>query len=163
MIELVFIIVILGILGAIAVPKMAASRDDARIVAVRQDVATAIQAIQAMVMSQGLDKVTTFGDFMSLSSDQWVVLEPHNGVTLENHSSTDPSKAANIQTKDRCVDMRLEGIKQRDNTYTDRHFTVYYHVTDSDDEATRKSCLKYIRQGEAAVQEYDLHPKSIQP
>lgn len=39
MVELVFIIVILGILGAIAVPKMAASRDDACITKLRGEVA----------------------------------------------------------------------------------------------------------------------------
>lgn len=37
MIELVFIIVILGVLGAVAVPKMAASREDACLVRLRSE------------------------------------------------------------------------------------------------------------------------------
>ena len=40
MIELVFVIVILGILAAVAVPRLAASRDDAHIAKGRADVAS---------------------------------------------------------------------------------------------------------------------------
>ena len=45
MIELVFVIVILGILAAIAVPKLAATRDDAEIAKIRSDVASIRSAI----------------------------------------------------------------------------------------------------------------------
>lgn len=48
MIELVFVIVILGILAAIAIPKMAATRDDAQIAKGRSDVA----AIRAAIVSE---------------------------------------------------------------------------------------------------------------
>ena len=40
MIELVFVIVVLGILAAIAIPRLAASRDDAQIAKGRSDVAS---------------------------------------------------------------------------------------------------------------------------
>ncbi|MBN2896622.1 MAG: prepilin-type N-terminal cleavage/methylation domain-containing protein [Campylobacterales bacterium] len=45
MIELVFVIVVLGILAAIAVPKLAATRDDAQIAKGRSDVASIRSAI----------------------------------------------------------------------------------------------------------------------
>lgn len=48
MIELVFVIVILGILAAIAIPRMAATRDDADIAKGRSDVA----AIRAAIMAE---------------------------------------------------------------------------------------------------------------
>lgn len=48
MIELVFVIVILGILAAVAVPKLAATRDDAQIAKGRSDVA----AIRAAIVSE---------------------------------------------------------------------------------------------------------------
>jgi general secretion pathway protein G len=48
MIELVFVIVVLGILAAIAVPRFAATRDDAQIAKGRSDVA----AIRAAIMSE---------------------------------------------------------------------------------------------------------------
>lgn len=48
MIELVFVIVILGILAAIAIPRFAATRDDAQIAKGRSDVA----AIRAAIVSE---------------------------------------------------------------------------------------------------------------
>jgi general secretion pathway protein G len=45
MVELVFVIVILGILAAVAVPKMAATRDDANIAKGRSDIASIRSAI----------------------------------------------------------------------------------------------------------------------
>jgi len=48
MIELVFVIVVLGILAAIAIPKLAATRDDAQIAKGRSDVA----AIRAAIVSE---------------------------------------------------------------------------------------------------------------
>lgn len=77
MIELVFIIVILGILGAIAVPKMAASREDAQIVAIKQDVATLIQAIPAMAMSQGAENITSLKSAAAINLANWTV---HTGT-----------------------------------------------------------------------------------
>jgi len=48
MIELVFVIVVLGILAAVAIPKLAATRDDAQIAKGRSDVA----AIRAAIVSE---------------------------------------------------------------------------------------------------------------
>jgi len=43
MIELIFVIVIIGILAAVAIPKLAATRDDASDAKVRANVATCLQ------------------------------------------------------------------------------------------------------------------------
>src|SRR3989338_9318812 len=48
MIEVVFVIVVLGILAAIAIPRLAATRDDAQIAKGRSDVA----AIRAAIVSE---------------------------------------------------------------------------------------------------------------
>ena len=48
MIELVFVIVVLGILTAIAIPRLAATRDDAQIAKGRSDIA----AIRAAIVSE---------------------------------------------------------------------------------------------------------------
>jgi len=53
MIELIFVIVILGILAAVAIPKMMATRDDAKVSVLTQEVSSAIQEIPAYVISQG--------------------------------------------------------------------------------------------------------------
>jgi len=53
MIELIFVIVILGILAAVAIPKLMATRTDAKVAAVAQEVQSAISEIPAYVTSQG--------------------------------------------------------------------------------------------------------------
>ncbi len=53
MIELIFVIVIIGILAAVAIPKLMATRTDAKIAAVTQQVQSAIGEVPAYVTSQG--------------------------------------------------------------------------------------------------------------
>ncbi len=53
MIELIFVIVIIGILAAVAIPRLAATRDDAKVSACSQDVATLMQDISTYYTSQG--------------------------------------------------------------------------------------------------------------
>jgi general secretion pathway protein G len=52
MIELIFVIVILGILAAVAIPRLAATRDDARLAGIKTDIGTATQAIPAWYQGQ---------------------------------------------------------------------------------------------------------------
>jgi len=53
MIELIFVIVILGILAAVAIPKMAATRDDANVAKARMEIARAINDIGSFYTSKG--------------------------------------------------------------------------------------------------------------
>ncbi|QKF60439.1 type II secretion system protein [Campylobacter curvus] len=53
MIELIFVIVILGILAAVAIPRLAATRDDAEISKVATNVQTLVADIGAYYTSQG--------------------------------------------------------------------------------------------------------------
>lgn len=69
MIELIFVIVILGILASVALPKLAATRDDATASGLKTDVGTITQAVPALYMSQ---KVTSIIQSVpSLSSTSW--------------------------------------------------------------------------------------------
>jgi general secretion pathway protein G len=52
MIELIFVIVILGILAAVAIPRLSATRDDARISAEAASAAQAVQNLAAEFTSQ---------------------------------------------------------------------------------------------------------------
>lgn len=72
MIELIFVIVVLGILGAVAIPRLAASRDDAVLVKGKSQVAAirggiALQKSKNMLegttpfIPAKLDNVTTYG------------------------------------------------------------------------------------------------------
>jgi len=53
MIELIFVIVILGILAAVAIPKLAATRDDAKISKLAANVSTLVSDAGAYYTSQG--------------------------------------------------------------------------------------------------------------
>ena len=53
MIELIFVIVILGILAAVAIPKFAATRDDAQVSKVAQNIGTSIEEIAAYTNAKG--------------------------------------------------------------------------------------------------------------
>lgn len=55
MIELVFVIVILGVLAAVAVPRFVATRTDAQIATVRSDMASAQKAVVAKIFADNID------------------------------------------------------------------------------------------------------------
>ena len=54
MIELIFVIVILGILAAVAIPKLAATRDDAKQSAILSDYKNAVKTIGSEAMASGV-------------------------------------------------------------------------------------------------------------
>jgi len=53
MVELIFVIVILGILASVAIPKLAATRDDAMVVRLQANLKTVIKEIMTTVLAQG--------------------------------------------------------------------------------------------------------------
>lgn len=71
MIELVFVIVVLGILAGIAVPRLAATRDDATIAKMRGDIA-AIRSGLSLVRSENMMRGET----------KWPALEGSDNATL---------------------------------------------------------------------------------
>ncbi len=61
MIELIFVIVILGILAAVAIPKLAATRTDAAVTQALSNYKTVLKTINTQAMAQG-----TMPDFQTL-------------------------------------------------------------------------------------------------
>jgi prepilin-type N-terminal cleavage/methylation domain-containing protein len=59
MIELIFVIVIIGILAAVAIPKLAATRTDAKASVLASEVQSAVQEISNYVTAQGGDANST--------------------------------------------------------------------------------------------------------
>ena len=53
MIELILVIVVIGVLAAIAIPRISATRDDAVLVKTMAEIRTAIEEINAYYISQG--------------------------------------------------------------------------------------------------------------
>jgi len=68
MIELIFVIVILGILAAVAVPKLAATRTDAALASAKSDIGTITQAIPAWFQGQ---KDARIIEGTSLDTSKW--------------------------------------------------------------------------------------------
>ena len=73
MIELIFVIVILGILAAVAIPRLAATRDDAEKAKVATNIQTIISDLGAYYTSQGkfATKTTSGG---TTSSDIYIAV-----------------------------------------------------------------------------------------
>jgi len=69
MIELIFVIVILGILAAVAIPRLAATRDDAKAAAIKNDIGSFAQAIPAWYQGQ---KDVRFNQAVSFDTSVWV-------------------------------------------------------------------------------------------
>ena len=59
MIELIFVIVILGILASVAIPKLSATRDDAKISTVANNIQTVFQDFGSYYVAQGRFDNTT--------------------------------------------------------------------------------------------------------
>lgn len=107
MLELVFILVILGILAAVAIPKISASREDARLVALKSDINTLKTSFPAYFLAQGEG---TFSSAITLSSANWNLgdyaitskLQDKNGnpcisVTLLDSSYSTATTPNNVQ------------------------------------------------------------------
>lgn len=52
MVEIIFVIVILGILAAVAIPYLVATRDDATLVVIKKDITTVLTAVPAWYTGQ---------------------------------------------------------------------------------------------------------------
>ncbi len=81
MIELIFVIVILGILAAVAIPKLAATRTDAEVAKITTEVATLVSDLGAYYTSQGTFKGKNITDITNFT--------PSNASSLTGLKNTD--------------------------------------------------------------------------
>ena len=93
MIELIFVIVILGILAAVAIPKLMATRTDAKVAAITQEIQSAIGEIPAYVTSQGKieDNITKMSQVIKTMEQQGQATDSNttsNGFNLHAYIET---------------------------------------------------------------------------
>lgn len=103
MIELIFVIVILGILAAVAIPKLMATRTDAKVSAVAQEVQSAINEIPAYVTSQGKieGNITKMSQVLKTMEGQGKAVDANDTVGTINGSGIGNIKVeATIKTQD---------------------------------------------------------------
>jgi general secretion pathway protein G len=106
MIELIFVIVILGILAAVAIPKLAATRDDAKAASIKKDVGGIINAVPAWYQGQ---KEATISGAISIDTTQWVQQSAGNA----DYIYTDQSAGVD------CIQVRVvEWNGTHDDTFT---------------------------------------------
>ena len=77
MIELIFVIVILGILAAVAIPKLAATREDASATAALASFKTAVNQVQSNVLATDvvpadLTTIVDGGSELNVTSDRFI-------------------------------------------------------------------------------------------
>ena len=89
MIELIFVIVILGILAAVAIPKLAATRDDAKIVGAATNANQMIKDFSAFYTARGdfnatsLDQITNGASGAGWADDgAFAVNNPNQDITI---------------------------------------------------------------------------------
>jgi prepilin-type N-terminal cleavage/methylation domain-containing protein len=103
LIELLIVVVIIGILAAIAIPKFAATKDKAKLASLKEDVHNAETAEEAYLSDHAkygnLNKLTTAG-MISLSSGNTMTLTTNASgytVTAKNTSIASAIKTCKVQ------------------------------------------------------------------
>ena len=84
MIELIFVIVILGILAAVAIPKLAATRDDAKISKMASNIQTAKTELMTQIVARGVIPTVNLG----AAGDGW---DEFSNVIMEMDAMTNPT------------------------------------------------------------------------
>jgi len=113
MIELIFVIVILGILAAVAIPKLAATRDDAKASKAATNLATVVNDIGSYYTSKGILSSGAAVSNVDLTTDACFTIAASgtSGITVDDNgaSAGSPgcvaaiaiaSKAGNIGNKE---------------------------------------------------------------
>lgn len=94
MIELIFVIVILGILASVAIPKLAATRDDAKISAAATSVNTLISDVTTFYTARGDMNSTAITDITNVSAGSgwttsWVTQSENFNFIYNDGDGTD--------------------------------------------------------------------------
>ena len=118
LLELIFAIVVLGIIVSVAVPKFLDTRDSALVSTIKRDVNTAINSIQSYyLLNQKIEKLT---DAMEISDSNWKVedlklTDKNSCLTIEVKTSSNEAKNIELvvdSTKETtiCKKLREAGL-----------------------------------------------------
>lgn len=106
LLEIIFVIVIFGIVASFAVPKFMDTKDSAQVTTIKRDVNTAINSIQSYyLLNQKIDKIS---DTMTISSDNWLIedlkiSDKNSCLSLEVKTAT-----SGLKTIELVVDTKKE-------------------------------------------------------
>jgi general secretion pathway protein G len=107
MIELIFVIVILGILAAVAIPKLAATRTDAKVASLAQQVQSAVQEIPQYVTAHGGEvnatPILTESQVLQQLVNQGKAALETNSTTKVNIYGDDTTTCVTLETNDTAL------------------------------------------------------------
>ncbi len=103
LLEMIFAVVIIGIIASVAVPKLFDTKDEALVVSVKQDVNSLINAIQGhyMLKNQEISKIS---DVVSLNNSIWEIAD--KSVIFKEKDDT-------------CLEAKLNNYELEVNIYKD--------------------------------------------
>lgn len=140
MIELIFVIVIVGILAAVAIPRFAATRDDAEVSKVAQNIGTSIEEIAAYTNSKGAadkDFSVMSNTMASMKKEGEAVLSDNKAVIsidgvqciqieiVKNSTNDDLNVSFVSSTNDKCLNLQ-NAVNQQNYSMRLRGTSVKY-------------------------------------
>lgn len=82
MIELIFAIVILGTIAAVAIPKLSNSKTSANVAVIKQDISTLVTSLQSYYLLN--DRLEKISDVVNLNNKIWNIEDKKVTVTFED-------------------------------------------------------------------------------
>ena len=102
MIELIFVIVILGVLASVAIPRLAATRDDAEVAKAATNLTTAVSDITAYYTAKGKFESNAQSDFSKIT----------NALSKDGK--------LNVKGKTTCVEVKLPALQTNNTQASDK-------------------------------------------
>lgn len=126
MVELVFVIVILGVLVSFALPLLVANRDNARVAALRSDINSVINYIPAKIFENNIDisnipsGFNNWGEWIinttGLDNSKWRVAVNNDGISpVVNNSLVSCSRNGILRVTNNSLVFNPEEIKLTNN------------------------------------------------
>ena len=119
LLELVFAIVILGIVASFAIPKYIDTKDSALVSTIKRDVNTAVNSIQSYyLLNQKIDKIS---DAINVNETNWTlsdtkITDKNECLSLEVKTSDEGNKSLELalddtKTANICVKLIASGLE----------------------------------------------------
>lgn len=105
LLELIFAIVVLGIIVSVAVPRFMDTKDSALVSTIKRDVNTAINSIQSYyLLNQKIEKLT---DAMDISESNWLIED----LKLTDKNACLTLEVKNSSTETKTIDLVVDSSK----------------------------------------------------
>jgi len=112
MIELIFVIVIIGILAAVAIPKLAATRDDAKISKALANLKTCINDVGAGYTARG-EEIFDSAACAQVVTDACFAMDD-NGSTVDGNITAGPGTNTELWCTDAKTEAGTQGLTAAD-------------------------------------------------